>query len=377
MQPRNLPLSSRRLYTVAMNTVLGYIEGYYGRLLSSSQCLAMTRRLGELGASYYLCAPKNEPMLRREWRKEWDPATQKSLREWNASAAEVNVRIVPGLSPGLDIDYAREAELVADKLANLVGMGCSEVALLLDDIALTLPEGQPFDSLADAHAQLVQHALKRLQATEGFVRLWLCPTVYADNWRAKGENGYVESLAKQLPDEVVVLWTGTDIVAPDLNQITSAFSANPLFLWDNYYANDYCPWRLFLGERKGAPEQAQGWLLNPTGLAHTDALLLSRLTSRNQAMQSLQEAGVPMDAFAEVAAFFDGPFDRPEPPSNITACREAARHLAFSWEGELQLEWYPYMLMLDRDLAISEQHTNADWLYKYYPPLVAQHLYNS
>ena len=358
-----------------MNTRLGYIEGYYGRVLSSADCTALTQRLGELGASYYLVAPKHEPMLRSQWREAWSAQMRSAMRQWNDSAAQLGVRIVPGLSPGLNIHYASEMPLVADRLCDMVDMGCAEVALLLDDINYKLPEKQPFDSLAEAHARLVEQALERLHAQQGFERLWLCPTIYADHLRERGERGYTETLAQRLPAEVVVLWTGTDIVSPDLNPITDAFAPNPLYIWDNYYANDYCPWRLFLGERKGAPKDAQGWLLNASGLPRTDALLLEHLTHPGGIAQSLERAGVPMDAFAQVARFFDGPFDKPEMPENIDACRKAARHLAMEWDGgALQLEWYPYMLMLDRDLKLASGGGDADWLRKYYPPLVASAL---
>ena len=49
-----------------------------------------------------------------------------------------------------------------------------------------------------------------------------------------------------------------------------------MIIWDNFYANDYCPRRLFLGPWRAV--NLPDVMLNPTGMIETDLLLLDLMS---------------------------------------------------------------------------------------------------
>ena len=49
-------------------------------------------------------------------------------------------------------------------------------------------------------------------------------------------------------------------------------------MWDNYYANDYCPRRFFVGPFIGR-KKLNNIMINPTGLINTDLMILDIVAS--------------------------------------------------------------------------------------------------
>ena len=52
-----------------------------------------------------------------------------------------------------------------------------------------------------------------------------------------------------------ILWTGDEVVSKtisvrSLKDLKKLFN-NPIIIWDNLYANDYCPSRFFIGPYEG------------------------------------------------------------------------------------------------------------------------------
>ncbi len=356
----------------------GCIEGYYGRSLGWAERRRLIDILAELGAGHYLLAPKQERLLRTRWR---DPLPSDWSAAYAATAAQrQSVRLVPGLSPGLDIDYDDDADMqcVCEKLSECVGLGSPEVALLLDDIAFVLPAASRFASLAEAQIHLIRKALDRLSGLAGFERLWVCPTVYADTLVPLGEPGYLERFLKDLPEPVALMWSGRSVVAEDFKTLGAIEGCGrPVLLWDNYYANDYCPQRLFLGPLRGRtplPGSVSGHLLNLTGLPLTDAFLLGAFAADPDAArtEALERAGVDEGIFAKLLPFFDGPFSRPEPPDDWQAVADVALTLALEGDSPLVREWYPQLLMLPRDLKLAAGEVDDEWIRRYYSALTAR-----
>jgi hypothetical protein len=158
-------------------------------------------------------------------------------------------------------------------------------------------------------------------------------------------------------------------------------------LWDNLYANDYCPGKIFLGPFAGRAREAwtltRGILLNPTGLPATDRFLLDLLASHRRGMpaprawkEALIRHAVPAE-FLAVAPFLSSPFFVPGlkdlAPRRVAAMRKALKFLIWDWKGDLHKEWYPYLFMLDADLKASEEGArDAEWVRKRYSPLIAR-----
>jgi hyaluronoglucosaminidase len=374
----------------------GYIEGYYGRLFTWQERAGLLSRLGSLGANTYLYAPKEDTLHRRDWRLPYDARWKKSFAALVAQGVREGVRVVPGMAPGLSFRYLDSGDyrILLRKLKVFASLGCRVLALLMDDITPALPADsrRAFRSLGEAHGRL----LARLRADLGEdVELWFCPTVYTDQFASGpvAKDPYLLDLAATLPRDVPLMWTGPRIISEKLSgreigTVARMFRGN-VIIWDNLYANDYCPSKLFAGPYAGrAPELwklTRGVLLNPTGLPLTDGFLLGLLDACRRGKKpieawkaALREMDVP-SAFGAVADFLASPFFRASPsrltPRKVATMRKALKTLIWDWKGPLHREWYPFLFMLDADLKASargKEAPDAAWIRKRYPPLIAR-----
>lgn len=376
----------------------GYIEGYYGRLFTFEERLGIVRELAAAGAGHYIYAPKEDTYHRRDWRRPYPAAWRREFAGFVASAHKAGVTVVPGIAPGQSFRYhkAEDFNALVRKLTSLTDLGCREAALLMDDIPVALPEADQnsFRSLGEAHG-LIVHKLWPLLKRRGLRRLWFCPTVYSDFFAPEGlaHSAYLEDLALFMEPGIELMWTGRTIVSPDyraadlapLRQVTGV---KPV-IWDNFYANDYCPGKIFLGPFTGRDAEARrntaGMLINPTGLYHTDAFLvkvlggfLRGLTPAAGWRKALREAAVPRE-FEIVVPLLASPFTRVDlktlTPRKIAEYRAALKLLIWVWKSPLQREWYPYLYALDADLRLLERGKDAPdqaWIRKKYSTIVGE-----
>ena len=371
----------------------GYIEGYYGRLLSWEERGRLLECLEGHAMNAYLHAPKEDPRHRLEWRNDWDDAWWKGFRGFAKDAARRGITAVAGLAPGLDFDFAcldgaggaaaGDAAILLGKAEALVRAGAGGVCLLLDDIdPLFEARRGPFGHEGEAHAALANLLAGRLECP-----VWVVPRVYADEI-TDGAEGYLEAFAATLGDGMTALTCGSHIVAPDTGLsgtgiVRAGIGADRLVVWDNLYANDYCPRRLFLGPWRGR-EGTGSIMLNPTGMVGTDCLLLALMHAgpeRAAWRRAVAEHGVPEEFFT-VAGFFDLPPDPGRPPE---AARDGGRLsaamvgeslaaldvLLWRWKSPLQREWYPHLMGLRADILFRDGRMDPLRVAKTFPPLLA------
>ena len=308
----------------------GYIEGYYGRLLTFEERLGIVRKLRDIGATHYLYAPKEDLFNRKEWRHPYPAAWMTEFRKFVAASKRLGISVIPGLAPGLSYRYENEADFrsLLKKMLAFASAGCGEFCLLMDDIPEQLPKGAKgiFASLGEAHVLLLERLRMNLNSL-GLKRLWFCPTVYSDFFAPKGlkENPYLKDLSRNFPADVEWMWTGQAIVSEkitseSLSIVTKMMDRGPI-IWDNLYANDYCPGRIFLGPFSGRPSELRksvsGLMLNPTGLYQTDLFHLDLLggflrgdSAQEVWREALKKSGVP-EGFVDVADFLSSPFILP------------------------------------------------------------------
>jgi hyaluronoglucosaminidase len=237
--------------------------------------------------------------------------------------------------------------------------------------------------------------LKKIQQTAPSAQLWFCPTIYTDQFLdcPVQNSSYLIDLKRSAPSDTLLFWTGPRIVSASLNRTTLAsFAAmfpGRCLLWDNLYANDYCPQRLFVGPFCGRSawiqKHTRGLLLNPTGLIHTDRFLLSLLgnfLAKRPAAKGWRTARkihcIP-DEFLKVHQFFASPYQRHSPdefaPERLKAYLEALEMLVFEWKAPLHREWFPFLQQLRLDcLRLQNQQTSNEWILNRYPSLIAQSL---
>jgi len=364
----------------------GYIEGYYGRLLNWTERRHLTDVLADTGMNTYLYAPKEDPAHRFHWRQDWDSGWWQHFAGFTAAAAAKDVAVIAGIAPGLDFDFGSlsdkngDAAILIDKSRRLIDAGAASVNLLMDDLDPGFGgHDGGYQSEGAAHADLANMLADQLP-------LSVTPRIYADEIAAEAES-YLDDFTARL-DPGVMVWTcGSHIVAPriDLAKTALARAGIPterMIVWDNLYANDYCPRRLFLGCWQGR-DNAQHILINPTGLVHTDALLLHLMAAGEDktAWQNTFTAhGVP-PAFMDIAGFFDLP---PQPdaaatqdpfdPDQTKTWLDALDTLLWRWKSPLQREWYPFLMGLRGDLLYRSGAMDSLRKEKTFPPLLtSQH----
>jgi hypothetical protein len=354
----------------------------------------------QLNLNTYLYAPKEDPFHRQEWQAPYPAAWRVSFKAFVKHAQKNGIDVVAGMAPGLSFDYRSAADYgrLNNKCLSFTEMGVRNICLLMDDIPALLPVSckKTFSSLGEAHGRLLTRLEKDLNPAGGpDVFLWFCPTVYADELveRDVESRRYLPDLAAAMPQSTIILWTGArviskNITAASLRQVNTLFKGN-ICLWDNIYANDYCPSKLFIGAYKNrgrdVTQSTRGVLLNPTGLVHTDMFLLSLLAAFRKGIdpRSAWKAGVSELPYANelslVAPFMDLPFSvlpgKTLSAQNIRRCQAALKRLIWEWKSPLQREWYPFLYMLDCDLGLLGQMRGPgarQWIRKKYPAVLAR-----
>lgn len=221
----------------------GIVEGFYGRPWTHEQRLDMIRFIGERGMNRFVYAPKDDPLMRREWARRYDDADLERIAALSDACVENKVDLVYCISPGLSIRYssADDTEALVAKLASVAALGVRRFGLLLDDVPTRLQHPADisrFGSLAEAQRELADTVFTALRGIVPTATLVVCPTEY---W-GYGDEPYLVQLAEGLHPEIDLFWTGRAICSatidvPDAERFTQATGRQPLY-WDNYPVND-------------------------------------------------------------------------------------------------------------------------------------------
>lgn len=246
----------------------GTIEGFYGPPWSHTDRLAHLAFAGRHKLNAYVYAPKDDPYHRKEWRTPYPDAELARLAELVRAAERCHVRFVFSISPGLSMVYSDPAELdlLLAKMEQVRRVGIRDFALLFDDIPPELSHdadvkafGAAPGSSARAHAAVCRQVSDRFLRPHGLDRpLIMVPTDYAGTEASP----HRDLLAAELPPEVLVWWTGRDIVVGDITRAEIDAAArsydHELLLWDNFPVNDFDFPRLFLGPLLGRTGELSG-----------------------------------------------------------------------------------------------------------------------
>ena len=351
----------------------GYIEGFYGRLFDWRDRNRLLGGVAAAGMTSYFYAPKEDACHRQFWRQPYDKAWQAEFTQFAATAAAKNIHLIAGIAPGLDFDFAsldasmdqqNDFTILVTKARQFLVNGASMIALLMDDIAADFEaRSGSFTNEGRAHAALANRLGSAIDAA-----IIIVPRIYADSLITPDDAQsltYLEQFASHLDQQHRVVYCGDDIVAPrPFGDACGYLDPASTIIWDNFYANDYCPRRLFLGPWRSA--SMPNIMLNPTGIIETDLLLLGLMAgARDQAgrgsdagktywREVIQKAAVP-DPFFDIAAYFDAPYGFAaefELPSVKTALA-ALDILLWRWKSPLQREWYPHLMGLKQDILLA------------------------
>ena len=353
----------RKTQTQSLPTapIRGYIEGYYGRLLTWQDRTRIIEQMAELGLNAYLYAPKEDRCHRVEWRTQWSEVWLRDFTALCNAAATRGVMMFAGIAPGLDYDArhdSAEFDLLLTKARALQTAGAAAIVLMFDDIE---PPPSTLDSTLSDEVALHAGIATRLSAHLTVPTL-IVPRIYADEISDAAADSY-QAMTVALPSDMAVFHCGSHIVAGANPLAPEATPAGQIFgqrliLWDNVYCNDYCPRRLFVGLHSDRAATAD-LMLNGTGMIETDLLLLEIITAGDDEAAwrgVLAKAGVP-DEFHRIAAWFNMPVtaDRipAPPPLPDDSSFAAIESLLWRWKTPLAREWYPFLFGLKHDLLIA------------------------
>ncbi|MDC3116217.1 protein O-GlcNAcase [Alphaproteobacteria bacterium] len=374
-----------------INYTIGYIEGYYGQILSWTNRKLIVKSLQKNKMNTYFYAPKEDENHRLNWRKKYSPAWRKEFKSFTNFSKKKSINIIAGIAPGLDFDFKTinvtakktknsDFNLLYNKAKQLLNDGATAIALLLDDIPDNFNENNGYGlSEGTSHGILANKLSKKLGHTIYFV-----PRIYADEL-IKDEPKYLNDLSRVLDAKIKLFYCGKNVVAKNLchySKIKKLFS-NQIIFWDNYYANDYCPRRFFIGPYKGR-KGLNNIMINSTGLIKTDLLILDIVNNTIEEKNSfskwlftIENHGVP-PIFNKIKIFFLEPNFGSNSSSNFVNFNskyiEVLDFLLWKWKSELSREWYPFLFGLKQDLQINQNKLTSERTIKTQTIPLSEHL---
>ena len=328
----------------------GYIEGFYGRLMSLKDRTVILNKLSELSMDFYIYGPKEDPFHRSSWSSIYPEDKTEDLQKFKEIGEKLGIRTYMALSPLISPkDNLKEGiKSIDKKIKQFKDIGFKDFAIFFDDVDFERNE-----ILAKTHSDILNSVSDSINQ-DNQDALIFCPTVYCNRF-AKGElkdSSYLKALSKEVPETIPMLWTGKEVVSKTINDVDilslKQIIKNPIIIWDNYYANDYCPRKLFIGDYQGrdfSENSPMGIGINPTGLPITDSIILSQVEGSRSTKDILRKNNVP-DCFEKILPFFNGPFNKVpalEGLENIKSLLKLSTPLCIDWKSELQLEWAPYL----------------------------------
>ena len=168
---------------------------------------------------------------------------------------EKNVEVIAGISPGIDFDFKSymlgnksEINIILKKLQSLIINKVNYVALLLDDLPNDFEKTSNLINEGLIHAKIINEVSSKLN-----IPLFAVPRIYADELSVENKY-YINTFFKYINPEINVFYYGKYIVSQNFstkyNIIKKRVSKRKIIYWDNFYANDYCPKRIFIGNWK-------------------------------------------------------------------------------------------------------------------------------
>lgn len=228
------------------------------------------------GMNTYMYGPKDDLKMRAAWRELYTETELADLVMLLDECQKKKISFVYTIAPGLDVAYARQAELRAlkSKIDQLLAKGVRHFCILFDDIPYKMTEADEakFGTFASAQAYLANALFNHIRKeTQGL--FLFCPTEYCGRMARPSvkDSSYLRELGEQLNPEIDIFWTGPEIVSQEISldsilELQTVLKRKPL-IWDNLHANDYDIRRIYFGPFAGRSlslkKELRGILSNP------------------------------------------------------------------------------------------------------------------
>ncbi len=221
----------------------GYIEGFYGNTWEKAKRHSVMKLMGQNGMNTFYYAPKDDIYHREKWRELYPEKELAELKELFEEAQKNELDFHWCIGPGLTYQYTSENDfnMLIEKFKSVYSIGTKNFGLLLDDIPDEFQyenDAQRFDSIVDAHIDLINKTYSALKAFDSEITLTVCPTQYHGN----ESDYYITKFGRGIPADVSIFWTGAEIcsrilTSREANEFNRSTEHMPLY-WDNYPVND-------------------------------------------------------------------------------------------------------------------------------------------
>ena len=221
----------------------GYIEGFYGPTWENSKRLSVMKLMASYGMNTFFYAPKDDIYHRAKWRELYPDNELAQLKNLFNNARENFLDFHWTIGPGLTYKYTSDEDftLLINKIKSVYEIGVRNFGLLLDDIPWDFQyedDKSAFDSIVDAHIDLVNKTYNALKEIDPSINLTVCPTEYSGNCNEY----YISKFGSNIPSDVDLFWTGAEICSRVLtvreaDEFKNATKHRPLY-WDNFPVND-------------------------------------------------------------------------------------------------------------------------------------------
>lgn len=223
--------------------VRGYIEGFYGNPWKSTERPEMMELMALFGENTHYYAPKDDPYHRNKWRELYPEREAAELKKLVDKANSLYIDFHYCIAPGLSMQYSSDEDYrcLCEKTRQLFDMGIRSFGLLLDDIPADLfyeKDKEIYKNAVNAHVELTAKYYSFLKSLSPETGLTVCPTAY----HGKGTEEELTGFAGNVPSEVSVFYTGSDICSKELTEREAEIffenTAHKPLYWDNYPVND-------------------------------------------------------------------------------------------------------------------------------------------
>ncbi len=361
-----------------LKKIKGYIEGYYGKLLTWDERNQIIDALHKNKMNFYFYCPKEDLNHRSDWRIKYNKKWMSDFIYFNNYALKKNVSVIVGISPGLDFNFKsylkgneKDLNFLKKKINSFLKVGVKYFSILYDDV----PENSDLKNLNYKEGKVHANLVNRI-SLDFNIPIFAVPRIYSDELLVENPD-YLIDFYGNLNKKSFSFYCGRFIVSKSFSTkikvVKNKIDQKKIIYWDNFYCNDYCPKRLIIGPSKNK-NLIEKTMINGTGLINTDKLILEivketadKKYSYKRWKHTLLRNNIPKQFFKICREFLEPTLSNQNKMKKIIydkSIYSSIDFLLWKWKDDLSREWYNYILNFKHDLQILNNELSLNRILK-------------